>query len=420
MNDQKQPHYTLTEEQEQAVQLTFGDQSLAVLTGGPGTGKSYVTRAIVSAHESLKRKVLLAAPTGKAARRLTEATGREAKTIHRLLEYLPDDTLLEAEPGDLPTTLSSFRRSSLKPLEADLVIVDEASMIDLRLMRALLRACNRQRTKLLLVGDADQLPPVGAGAPFQDIVGSGATKVVRLTQIHRQAEGSLIVQGAHSVLRGDTSFLEKTGADFRFIEEPRTESASDTVVDLVTRILPSEKGYHPLRDIQVLTPQSKGLLGTEALNLRLQAVLNPGTGGASATYGEIRQKDRVIQTRNDYTRGVMNGEWGQAESLDAEVLRVDMGDRVVSYPRNDAFDLSLAYALTVHRAQGSEYKAVVVVVHSSHAYMLSRTLLYTAMTRGRELVVLVGDTKGAKRAVANTASNKRRTLLQKLLQNPNP
>jgi exodeoxyribonuclease V alpha subunit len=289
-------------------------------------------------------------------------------------------------------------------------------MIDLRLMRALLRACNRQRTKLLLVGDADQLPPVGAGSPFQDIVGSGATKVVRLTQIHRQAEGSLIVQGAHAVLRGDTSFLEKTGADFRFIEEPRTESASDMVVELVTRILPKENGYHPLRDIQVLTPQSKGLLGTEALNLRLQAVLNPGTGGASAMYGEIRQKDRVIQTRNDYSRGVMNGEWGQAESLDAEVLRVDMGDRMVSYPRSDAFDLSLAYALTVHRAQGSEYKAVVVVVHSSHAYMLSRTLLYTAMTRGRELVVIVGDPKGAKRAVANTASNKRRTLLQKLLQ----
>lgn len=409
---------TLTEEQERAVALTFEPHPLVVLTGGPGTGKSFVVREIVSAHEKLRHRVALAAPTGKAARRLSEATSREAKTLHRLLEFLPEDPLLMEELGKLPTSTSSFRRGLQNPLDADVVVVDEASMIDVRLMRALMRACDRERTRLVLVGDADQLPPVGPGAPFQDIVASGAAPIVKLTKIHRQAEGSLIVQNAHKILKGETDFLQHTGEDFYFIERPQTEEAAEEIVALVSKKLPQERGFDPIRDIQVLTPQNTGPLGTEALSLRLQEALNPGPpgSGAKTLVGELRPGDRVIQVRNDYARGVMNGEWGQVESLDADALRVDLGDRSVVYPKNDVYDLALAYAMTVHRAQGSEYRAVVAVISSAHAYMLSRTLLYTAITRGRELVVIVGDTRGVRRAVANTTSNRRRTLLRALLQ----
>jgi exodeoxyribonuclease V alpha subunit len=406
---------TLTDEQQRAVELTFSDARMVLLTGGPGTGKSYVTRAIVQTHETMKRKVLLAAPTGKAARRLAESTGKEAKTIHRLLEFFPDEPLFEDEPDALPSGVRDFRRNAQNPLEAELVVIDEASMIDARLLRALLRACHADRTRIVLVGDADQLPPVGPGAPFQDLVASQQVPVARLTQIHRQAEGSRIVQNAYRVLRGDPSFFENVGGDFFCSECPNPKQAAEEVIAWVTERLAKERGFDPIRDIQVLTPQSGGPLGTEALSLRLQSLINPGQGGAKAAYGELRPGDRVIQTRNDYTRNVMNGEWGQVEALDSEFLRVDLGDRVVAYPRDEVRDLALAYALTVHRAQGSEYKAAVVVLHSSHAYMLSRTLLYTALTRGRQLVAVVGDALGAKRAVANVSANRRRTFLRQLL-----
>lgn len=406
---------TLTDEQTQAVALTFADARMVLLTGGPGTGKSFVTRAIVQAHEALRRKVLLGAPTGKAARRLAESTGKEAKTIHRLLEFFPDESLTEEEPNTLPAGVRDFRRNAQNPLEADLVIIDEASMIDARLLRALLRACDPKRTRVVLVGDADQLPPVGPGAPFQDLVQSGAVPLARLNKIHRQAEGSYIVQNAHRVLRGDASFVHHTGEDFLFVPQESARAAADEVISWVTERLPQEHGLHPVRDVQVLAPQSSGPLGTEALSLRIQQIVNPGQGGASGAYGELRPGDRVIQTRNDYARNVMNGEWGQVESLDTESLRVDLGDRIVTYPRQEVRELALAYALTVHRSQGSEYKAVVAVIHSSHAYMLSRTLLYTALTRGRQRVIMIGDEAGARRAVSNVTANRRRTVLRELL-----
>ena len=350
-----------------------------MLTGGPGVGKTVCTRAIVAEAEAAGATVALCAPTGRAARRLEEATGHEAKTIHRLLEWMPG-----REPAFKPG----------HPLPAALVVVDESSMLNLRLMEVLLDGL-ADSTHLILVGDADQLPPIGAGKPFEDLIASGVAPVVRLNQIFRQAARSMITTAAHEINGGRPPHLkpgEEQDHDFFFIERPVPERALTTVIEVVAERVPKRFGLDPIRDVQVLAPMYRGAVGIDALNERLQDQLNPG--GERALNGRFRLGDRLIQTRNSHELGLMNGSIVFLREDDPEneeiVVDTDEGG-VLAIPYEETATLRLAYAISVHKAQGSEVPVVVAVCHRSHARMLTRPLLYTAITRAREACVLVGD-----------------------------
>lgn len=400
---------TLDPSQRAAVALALTAR-VGIITGGPGRGKTTITRAALDAMDVAGVTYELASPTGKAARRMEEATGRPAQTVHRLLGYgLGDPWLHTAE----------------RPLETDCVIVDEASMLDLELARALLDAIDPRRTRLILVGDVDQLPSVGPGRVFGDLIDSGEVPVARLTTLHRSAAEAWVSTQAPEVLAGRVPDLRER-PDFTFIERENRDSAADAVVELVTRTLP-ERGIAPA-DVQVLIPMTVGPAGTSVLNRRLQAVCNTAAPGSGWKIGkgsegegaeEIRVGDRVIQTRNDYLLNVFNGETGRVVSVDKDELAVDFGDekspRGVTYSRDAARSLRLAYALTVHRYQGSETPWAVVMCHSTHTKMLSRNLLYTAITRAKRGVVIVGDRKGIERAVKNATDSKRNTgLIERL------
>lgn len=396
---------TLDPSQLAAVELAL-TAPLGIITGGPGRGKTTITRAALDLMDAAGATYELASPTGKAARRMEEATGRPAQTIHRLLGYGMGNPWLHDVDN---------------PLRTDCVVVDEASMIDLDLMRALLAAIDPELTRLILVGDADQLPSVGAGRVFGDLIDSTRVPVARLTTLHRSAAEAWVSTQAPEVLAGRVPDLAPR-PDFEFIERENRDAAADAVVELVTRELP-ERGIAPA-DVQVLVPMTVGPAGTSVLNRRLQAVCNdapPGSGwkigkgseGESAE--EIRVGDRVIQTRNDYMLNVFNGETGRIVSVGADELEVDMGDaarpRLIAYSRDAARSLRLAYALTVHRYQGSETPWAVVLCHSTHTRMLSRNLLYTAITRAKKGVVIVGDRLGIERAVKNASNARRNTGL---------
>jgi exodeoxyribonuclease V alpha subunit len=389
----------LAAEQRAAVVAAM-TKRLVVVTGGPGTGKTTIVRAIIRALESAKRRVLLAAPTGRAAKRLSEATSREAKTIHRLLEFDPK--------------ARTFGRNADHPLDADALIIDESSMVDILLVANVVAALPA-RASLVLVGDADQLPSVGPGAVLDDVIASDRAEVIELRQIFRQAERSAIVVNAHRINAGALPILEagEEKQDFYLIEREEPERVLQTIQEVVKNRIPQSFGLDPIDDIQVLTPMHKGTLGAENLNAQLQALLNPGEGGIARGGHRFRAGDKVMQTKNDYTLGVFNGDLGRVVAIDEEERTVTarFDDRLVELGPSDLETIVLAYACSIHKAQGSEYPAVVVPVSTQHYVMLHRNLLYTAVTRGRRLVVLIGSQRALRIAVANAEHAHRHTGL---------
>lgn len=372
-----------------------------VLTGGPGTGKTTTTKAIIAALQSAGMRILLAAPTGRAAKRMSEATGMEAKTIHRLLEYNPQD---------------GYKRNDENPLEGDALIVDECSMIDIILMNNLTKALPTTM-RLVLVGDIDQLPSVGAGNVLRDIIDSGVIPVVRLTRIFRQAQSSRIVMSAHAINRGcfpDISNGQHT--DFFFMKKEEPEKVAETIVSLVRDRLP--KAYRqPNANIQVLTPMQRGVVGAANLNVALQQALNHNTAALVRGGYTFKEGDRVMQLRNNYDKDVYNGDLGYVRSVDMEerTLTVDFDGQMVEYEASELDELTLAYATTIHKSQGSEYPIVVMPVLMTHYVMLQRNLIYTGITRAKKICVLVGQTKALAYAIHNMKVLKRNTRLKERL-----
>ncbi len=393
----------LTDEQWAAVHGAFAAR-VSVLTGGPGVGKTACTQAIVAEADRAGASIALCAPTGRAARRLAEATGHEAQTIHRMLEWMPG-----REPGFDPG----------RPLPAELVIVDEASMLNLRLTEVLLGGL-AESSHVVFVGDADQLPPIGAGKPFEDLIASGVAPVVRLTQIFRQAARSMITTAAHEINRGRTPHLEPAEGqerDFFFIDRAAPERALDTVVEVVAERAPEGFGVDPIREVQVLAPMYRGAVGIDALNGRLQARLNPD--GKAAVGERFRIGDRLIQTRNSHELGLMNGSivFLRADDPEEEAILVDTDEGgALTIPYGETATLRLAYAISVHKAQGCEVPVVVGVCHRSHARMLTRPLVYTAITRARRSCVLVGDPAALEMAVRRDDSGNRHSALAERLR----
>lgn len=372
-----------------------------VLTGGPGTGKTTTTQGIIAALKKAGLRVLLAAPTGRAAKRMSEATGMEAKTIHRLLEYNPQD---------------GYKRNDENPLEGDALIVDECSMIDILLMNNLLKAVP-VGMRLVFVGDIDQLPSVGAGNVLRDIIDSQRIPVVRLVRIFRQAQKSRIVMNAHTINQGrfpDTSNGRDT--DFFFMREDDPERAAETIVRLVKERLPRAYRESPDR-IQVLTPMQRGVVGAANLNLLLQQALNPSGPSLNRGGYTYRQGDRVMQQRNNYDKDVFNGDLGYIREVDTEerTLKVDFDGKWIEYDITELDELTLAYATTIHKAQGSEYPIVVMPVLMTHFVMLQRNLIYTGITRAKKICVLIGAMKALAYAVRNVSVLKRNTSLRERL-----
>lgn len=407
-------------EQARAI-LTAARSSVMLLTGGPGTGKTTTVNGILGLFDRLGIKTVLAAPTGRAANRLKELCGREAATIHRLLE-----TQFDPESGKL-----CFMHDESEPLKADAVVVDETSMVDILLMEALLRALKPQ-CRLILVGDPDQLPSVGAGNLFSDLIRSKKIPTVRLTEIFRQARESLIIMNAHAINGGQLPELTVKNKDFFFLQRRDMQRAVDTIVDLCVRRLPQNMGI-PADQIQVLSPTRKNEAGTAALNLRLQAALNPPAPGKQEhKRGKMlfRVGDRVMQIKNNYDimwkktegfgvgTGVFNGDVGKVTEIDPgqETMTVVFDDRQVEYTFDLLGQLELAYAMTVHKSQGSEYRAVILSVSQANPYLLTRSILYTAVTRARELLILVGDPGVVQQMVENNRQSRRYSGLKLRLE----
>jgi exodeoxyribonuclease V alpha subunit len=372
---------------------------VSVVTGGPGTGKTTIVRAFVRISESMGLKIGLAAPTGRAAKRMGELAGRQAKTIHRLLEYSPQE--------------NSFRRNADNPVDADVVIIDEASMLDIILAASLMKAI-RTSASVIFVGDVDQLPPVGPGNFLSDMIEAHRLPVVRLTRIFRQEEGGAIVENAHRINRGELPLFSKTSGEFFLIEEENPPDVANLIVDLCARRLPAKYDLDPVEDIQVLAPMYKGDAGATNLNQRLQDALNRD----GRRLGDLRFRigDKVMQLRNNYEKMVFNGDLGRVVDFDPTDGRVVVRfDFEVEYDKSELDEITLAYAITVHKSQGSEFKCVVMPVLTQHYIMLHKNLLYTAVTRARSLVVAVGTKKAVGLAVRNVRTDKRYSSLAERL-----
>lgn len=390
--------------QRRAVETALREP-MVVITGGPGVGKTTIVRQIVELTKASGLTVALASPTGRAARRLSEATRHEATTLHRLLEFQPRENV--------------FLRNEKRPLRAAIVIVDEVSMLDIQLAAHLLRAVATP-TRLVFVGDADQLPSVGPGNFLRDVVESGRVAVVRLTRIFRQGEGSAIVAGAHRVLAGETPVFtrEATGrGDLFFVERNDPLDALKGVLHVVTERIPDRFRLDPRRQVQVIAPMYRGEVGIDRINRELRERLNPPEAGAGGGEKSLRVRDRVMVTRNDVDKDVFNGDVGRVEAVNSRnrSVLVRFGDRLVSFEDADAAGLVLAYAISVHRSQGSEYPAVVIPLVTQHFVMLRRALLYTAMTRARELCVLVGSRRALDIAVREARVEERFSRLKERL-----
>ncbi len=378
----------LTEQQQEAVRAALTSK-VSILTGGPGTGKTTTLRAVIGGLRQTGHRFLLCSPTGRAAKRLSEATEEPAQTIHRLLGYSPGEGFVYNEEN---------------PLDTDMIVVDEASMLDLSLFYNLLKAVLPQ-THLLLVGDVDQLPSVGAGDVLRDLIRSGMVPVTRLEVIFRQEASSLIIRNAHRINRGESPDTSNRGRDFFFFGAEEPEDAAALVVDIVQRRVPEKFGYHPLDEVQVIVPMYRGPAGVDALNQALQEALNPpGRPAERRLMGRLfRVGDKVMQTRNNYEKDVYNGDIGRVHAFDFEEqsMTVRMEGRLVTYDWSECDELVHAYAISVHKSQGSEYPVVVIPILTQHFMMLQRNLLYTAVTRAREMVVLVGTRKAIAIAVKN-------------------
>ena len=400
--------FTYSDEQRGAI-FAVASSDVLVLTGGPGTGKTATTNAIITALEEIGQEVLLAAPTGRAAKRMNEVTSREAKTIHRLLEY----------------SEGKFQRNADNPLVGDALVVDESSMIDTLLMRDLVKAVPAGM-KLILVGDVDQLPSVGAGCVLRDVIDSGKIPTVRLTQVFRQAQGSNIIMGAHAVNRGYMPKLDNPpGTDLFFVARDAKEDIAATILRLVSTEVPQKLGFKN-EDIQVLTPMKRDgdLIGANELNRQIQAAVN-GDSEIVARKGDLvfRRGDRIMQVKNNYDKDVFNGDIGtvvcalSGQDEDKAVMEADFGDNTVRFTQGDLDELELAYACTVHKSQGSEYPVVIMPVHNSHFIMLKRNLVYTGITRARKYCILVGTTEAMLSAVRREDTDRRHTCLaQRLIE----
>jgi exodeoxyribonuclease V alpha subunit len=391
--------------QVEAIRLALRSKAL-VITGGPGVGKTTIVNAILRILGAKGVKLLLCAPTGRAAKRMTEATGLEAKTIHRLLEVDPKSF--------------GFKRDETNPLDCDLLVVDESSMVDVPLMQSLLKAVP-VAAALLIVGDIDQLPSVGPGQVLADIIGSGAVPVVRLTEVFRQAAQSRIIVSAHRINEGRLPDLTppEGETDFYFVKAADPEQAAARIVELVGERIPRRFGLDAIRDIQVLCPMNRGGVGARALNLALQAALNPAGERKVERFGwTFAPGDKVMQIENDYDREVYNGDIGMIEDVDPDEgeLSVDFDGRSVSFPFGELDTLAPAYATTIHKSQGSEYPAVVIPVMTQHYAMLQRNVIYTGVTRGEKLVVLVGQTRALAIAVKEASGRRRWSKLAEWLR----
>lgn len=387
-----------TGEQARAIEGALAEKVL-VVTGGPGTGKTTIINAVTRLYNDLGLQVLLGAPTGRAAKRLSEVTGHEAATIHRLLEY--------------SWASGGFTRDASEPLVADAVIIDEASMMDIHLIAHLLRAVPDAAT-FVLVGDVDQLPSVGPGTVLRDVIESEALPVVKLKEVFRQSKESLIVENAHRVNRGEMPF-EPKGADelrdYYFIEENDAERCADILVELCRERIRQRFDLDPIADVQIIAPMQRGTLGVQKLNARLQEVLNPpGAGGSIQSGGRsFRPGDKLIQTRNNYEKNVFNGDIGLIVSVDPSQgsIRVNFEPNIVEYTRSALDEVIHAYAVTIHKSQGSEYPAVIIPLHTQHYPMLQRNLVYTALTRAKKLAIFIGSKKALAMAVKNAKVRRR-------------
>ena len=377
--------------------------NLLVLTGGPGTGKTTTIKGLIALLEARNKKIALTAPTGRAAKRMSEATGHEAKTIHRLLKFSPSEMV--------------FEKNFENPLEIDALIVDEISMVDTVLMNSLLRAVPISAS-VVLVGDVDQLPSVGAGNVLKDVIASGIVEVVELNEIFRQAQTSRIITNAHAINRGEMPYVQNDrDSDFFFLEASEPDQVVETVCGLCATRLPRTYRLDSIEDIQVLVPMYRGETGANNLNQVLQDELNPK--GQEMTRGGIRFRvgDKVMQVRNNYDRDVFNGDIGRVHGIEDDILRVRFQDRVLAYEFSELDELVLAYAMSVHKSQGAEFRAVVMPLTTQHYMMLQRNLLYTAITRARELVVIVGTKQALGMAVRNNRVAERHTTLSPRIQN---
>ncbi|NUN15637.1 MAG: ATP-dependent RecD-like DNA helicase [Myxococcales bacterium] len=397
---EKQLGLTLAPAQRDAVFAVLSSP-LVVITGGPGTGKTTVVRAICAVLGELGEKLTLAAPTGRAAKRLGEVTGFRASTLHRTLEFSPN--------------AGGFVRNEDNPLDVAVLIVDEASMVDVPLMASLVKALPTN-SRLVLVGDVAQLPSVGPGMVLQDVIHSQVAQVVRLTRVYRQGTASLIVENAHRVLVGEMPINAEKGqdSDFFFIERETPDQIIETLRTIITKRLPNAFSVHPVDDIQLLAPMQRSELGAKNLNSLMQDWLNPGNPTTDKGAGRFRVADKVMQIRNNYDKDVFNGDMGRIVDVDliSKVVTVRFDDRVLVYDGAEVDDLELAYAITVHKSQGSEYPVVVLPIHEQHFMMLRRTLLYTALTRGKKIVILTGSSRAVRRAVSRDDATHRYGYLE--------
>ncbi|MBA3017177.1 MAG: ATP-dependent RecD-like DNA helicase [Proteobacteria bacterium] len=400
---QKQLFITLAEKQLEALRCSV-ENKVVVITGGPGTGKTTIINAVIKIFSRMKLKIMLAAPTGRAAKRMSETTGYEARTIHRLLEF-------SFQKG-------GFQKNDKKPLDCDLLIIDEASMIDTILMHHLLKAIPPRAT-FILVGDVNQLPSVGAGAILNDIIESGSVPVVELNEIFRQAKDSRIIVNAHKINSGIIpDFKTPTPSDytndFYFIQQEDPEKVLEIILELLTDRIPRRFNFDPVDDIQVLTPMHKGVVGAGNLNEKLQEALNPGENIIIRGDRGFRVNDKVMQIRNNYDKEVFNGDIGKIARIiaDEQALVISFDGREVGYEFADLDEIVLAYAVSVHKSQGSEYPAVIIPILIQHYMLLQRNLIYTAVTRGRSLVVMVGTKKALAIGINNNKTQKRYTYLK--------